>query len=207
MPASFLHGIETIEISTGPVPITVVKSAVIGLVGSAPLWAAVGAPAMWQPNKRDGVRSASGRPQRQHPAVLHRRHHRRGRADLGDHAQRHHRRRHRGLETRHRRRDSVADAHAGEFHRQPEYRRLGRRLRAADAGLHRSLRARGDPGPGRRPGYRGQRLQSLPPLHRHHGPGDGDAGVGAAGAQPGAHGRLERDSQELRRFHYLYQRD
>ena len=50
MPASFLHGIETIEISTGPVPITVVKSAVIGLVGSAPLWAAIGAPAMWQPN-------------------------------------------------------------------------------------------------------------------------------------------------------------
>jgi phage tail sheath protein FI len=50
MPASFLHGIETIEVSTGPVPITVVKSAVIGLVGSAPLWAAVGAPALWQPN-------------------------------------------------------------------------------------------------------------------------------------------------------------
>jgi phage tail sheath protein FI len=50
MPASFLHGIETIEISTGPVPITVVKSAVIGLVGSAPLWGAIGAPAMWQPN-------------------------------------------------------------------------------------------------------------------------------------------------------------
>jgi uncharacterized protein len=51
MPASFLHGIETIETSTGPVPITVVKSAVIGLVGSAPLWAAVGAPAIWQPNQ------------------------------------------------------------------------------------------------------------------------------------------------------------
>jgi uncharacterized protein len=50
MPASFLHGIETIETSTGPVPITVVKSAVIGLVGSAPLWAAVGAPALWQPS-------------------------------------------------------------------------------------------------------------------------------------------------------------
>ncbi|HEV7989906.1 MAG TPA: phage tail sheath subtilisin-like domain-containing protein [Candidatus Binataceae bacterium] len=49
MPASFLHGIETIETSTGPVPITVVKSSVIGLVGSAPLWAAIGAPAMWQP--------------------------------------------------------------------------------------------------------------------------------------------------------------
>jgi phage tail sheath protein FI len=51
MAASFLHGIETIEVTTGPVPITVVKSAVIGLVGSAPLWAAVGAPAMWQPTK------------------------------------------------------------------------------------------------------------------------------------------------------------
>jgi phage tail sheath protein FI len=50
MPASFLHGIETIETSTGPVPITVVKSAVIGLVGTAPLWAALGAPAMWQPS-------------------------------------------------------------------------------------------------------------------------------------------------------------
>jgi len=50
MAASFLHGIETIETSTGPVPITVVKSSVIGLVGSAPLWAAVGAPAMWQPS-------------------------------------------------------------------------------------------------------------------------------------------------------------
>lgn len=50
MPASFLHGIETIETTTGPVPITVVKSAVIGLVGSAPLWAAIGAAALWQPN-------------------------------------------------------------------------------------------------------------------------------------------------------------
>jgi uncharacterized protein len=50
MPASFLHGIETIETSTGPVPITVVKSSVIGLVGTAPLWAAAGAPPLWQPN-------------------------------------------------------------------------------------------------------------------------------------------------------------
>lgn len=50
MPASFLHGIETLEVATGPVPITVVKSAVIGLVGSAPLWAVAGAPALWQPN-------------------------------------------------------------------------------------------------------------------------------------------------------------
>lgn len=50
MPASFLHGIETIEVATGPVPITVVKSAVIGLVGTAPLWAVPGAHDLWQPN-------------------------------------------------------------------------------------------------------------------------------------------------------------
>jgi Bacteriophage tail sheath protein len=39
MPATFLHGIEVIEVPSGPAPITVVKSAVIGLVGSAPVWA------------------------------------------------------------------------------------------------------------------------------------------------------------------------
>ncbi len=39
MPASFLHGIEVIEVPNGPVPVTVVKSAVIGLVGTAPGWA------------------------------------------------------------------------------------------------------------------------------------------------------------------------
>lgn len=44
MRASFLHGIEVIELESGPVPITVVKSAVIGLVGTAPTWA-VKAPA------------------------------------------------------------------------------------------------------------------------------------------------------------------
>lgn len=36
MSANFLHGVETIELKKGPVPIRVVKSAVIGLVGSAP---------------------------------------------------------------------------------------------------------------------------------------------------------------------------
>lgn len=36
MPASYLHGVETIELSKGPVPVRVVKSAVIGLVGIAP---------------------------------------------------------------------------------------------------------------------------------------------------------------------------
>src|SRR5260221_8231921 len=39
MPASFLHGVEVIEVPNGPVPVTVVKSAVIGLVGTAPVWA------------------------------------------------------------------------------------------------------------------------------------------------------------------------
>ncbi|MGH7839888.1 MAG: hypothetical protein ACREQC_19030, partial [Candidatus Binataceae bacterium] len=45
MAASFLHGVEVIETTTGPVPITVVKSSVIGLVGTAPTWA-VQAPAV-----------------------------------------------------------------------------------------------------------------------------------------------------------------
>src|SRR5882757_1612284 len=44
MPASFLHGIEVIEVRNGPVPVTVVKSAVIGLVGTAPEWAVASSP-------------------------------------------------------------------------------------------------------------------------------------------------------------------
>jgi phage tail sheath protein FI len=36
MSANFLHGVETIEIKKGPVPIRVVKAAVIGLIGYAP---------------------------------------------------------------------------------------------------------------------------------------------------------------------------
>jgi hypothetical protein len=36
MSANFLHGVETVEIKKGPVPVTVVKSAVVGLVGIAP---------------------------------------------------------------------------------------------------------------------------------------------------------------------------
>jgi phage tail sheath protein FI len=39
MPANFLHGVEVFEYTSGPAPINVVKSAVIGLVGSAPLFA------------------------------------------------------------------------------------------------------------------------------------------------------------------------
>src|SRR6202050_633942 len=38
MPASFLHGVEVIEVHNGPVSVTGFKSAVIGLVGSAPTW-------------------------------------------------------------------------------------------------------------------------------------------------------------------------
>src|ERR1700738_1558259 len=45
MPASFLHGIEVIEVPKGPVPVSVVKSAVIGLVGTAPSWG-VGSPSV-----------------------------------------------------------------------------------------------------------------------------------------------------------------
>ncbi len=37
MPANFLHGVETIEIEKGPRPIRVVKTAVVGLVGTAPI--------------------------------------------------------------------------------------------------------------------------------------------------------------------------
>ncbi|BBD77239.1 phage tail sheath subtilisin-like domain-containing protein [Hydrogenophilus thermoluteolus] len=36
MPANFLHGVETIEIDRGPRPIRTVKTAVVGLVGTAP---------------------------------------------------------------------------------------------------------------------------------------------------------------------------
>ena len=37
MPASFLHGVETIEIEKGARTIKTVKTAVVGLVGTAPL--------------------------------------------------------------------------------------------------------------------------------------------------------------------------
>ena len=36
MAANYLHGVETIEIETGPRPVKAVKSAVIALIGSAP---------------------------------------------------------------------------------------------------------------------------------------------------------------------------
>jgi phage tail sheath protein FI len=38
-PASFLHGVEVLEIQVGPRPVQVVKSAVVGLIGTAPQWA------------------------------------------------------------------------------------------------------------------------------------------------------------------------
>jgi len=55
MAASFLHGVEVIEINVGPLPVTVVPSAVIGLVGSAPMWAASGAIPRWDYNAKYAV--------------------------------------------------------------------------------------------------------------------------------------------------------
>ena len=49
MPASFLHGIEVFERNVGPQPITIVKSAVIGLLGTAPSWAAPVRPSWYTP--------------------------------------------------------------------------------------------------------------------------------------------------------------
>jgi phage tail sheath protein FI len=50
MSASFLHGVEVIEVPNGPAPITVVKSSVIGLVGTAPSWAVVSPASAPPPN-------------------------------------------------------------------------------------------------------------------------------------------------------------
>jgi phage tail sheath protein FI len=50
MPASFLHGVEVFEFNLGPVPINVVNSAVVGLVGSAPLFAVPGGLPLWDPS-------------------------------------------------------------------------------------------------------------------------------------------------------------
>jgi Bacteriophage tail sheath protein len=47
---AFLHGIETIESESGGVPVTVVKSAVIGLIGAAPLFMQPGIAPPWNPN-------------------------------------------------------------------------------------------------------------------------------------------------------------
>jgi phage tail sheath protein FI len=49
MPASFLHGVEVIELNAGPRPVSVVKSAVIGLVGTAPIWSVASPPAIDAP--------------------------------------------------------------------------------------------------------------------------------------------------------------
>ncbi|MBV8359363.1 MAG: phage tail sheath subtilisin-like domain-containing protein [Deltaproteobacteria bacterium] len=46
----FLHGIETYEYTLGPGPIQVLGAAVIGLVGSAPLFAVPGAIPLWDPS-------------------------------------------------------------------------------------------------------------------------------------------------------------
>jgi uncharacterized protein len=58
MAASFLHGVEVIEVPSGPVPITVVKSAVIGLIGAAPTWAVIAPSTAPAPNTLSLVSSA-----------------------------------------------------------------------------------------------------------------------------------------------------
>src|SRR5271168_4233112 len=58
MPVSFLHGVEIVEVPNGPVPVTVVKSAVIGLVGAAPSWAAESPSVAPAPNTPTLVSSA-----------------------------------------------------------------------------------------------------------------------------------------------------
>ncbi|SRR5579875_1496072 len=49
MAASFLHGVEVMEVTSGPTPVTVVKSAVIGLIGTAPIWDVSNPPAVQTP--------------------------------------------------------------------------------------------------------------------------------------------------------------
>lgn len=55
MPANFLHGIEVTEVNSGPVPVTVVNSAVIGLIGTAPQWAVSGNNAVLPPGPNTPV--------------------------------------------------------------------------------------------------------------------------------------------------------
>ncbi len=59
MSATFLHGVEVIEVSTGSNPITVVTSAVIGLIGTAPSWAVESPAAAPAPNTPTLVSSQS----------------------------------------------------------------------------------------------------------------------------------------------------
>lgn len=47
--SGFLHGIEIIETTVGPLPVTVVRSGVIGLIGTAPVWASPTRPPWYIP--------------------------------------------------------------------------------------------------------------------------------------------------------------
>jgi phage tail sheath protein FI len=55
MAANFLHGIEITEVSSGPVPVTVVNSAVVGLIGSAPQWMVAASAAVLPPSPNTPV--------------------------------------------------------------------------------------------------------------------------------------------------------
>ncbi len=62
MPVSFLHGVEVVEFDSGPAPVTVVKSSVIGLIGAAPAWAVappIAAPAPNAPTLVSSVQDAA----------------------------------------------------------------------------------------------------------------------------------------------------
>ncbi|MBV8056079.1 MAG: phage tail protein, partial [Deltaproteobacteria bacterium] len=46
----YLHGVEVFEYNLGPGPLQILGAAVIGLVGSAPLFAVPGATPLWDPS-------------------------------------------------------------------------------------------------------------------------------------------------------------
>lgn len=70
----FLHGVETFELSAGPRPIQQVRSAVIGIVGTAPVQWGTSAPALHQPSlvlsDRDNVKFGPELPGYSIPAAL-----------------------------------------------------------------------------------------------------------------------------------------
>ena len=55
MAANFLHGIEITEVNSGPVAVTVVNSAVIGLIGAAPQWTVASTAAVLPPSPNTPV--------------------------------------------------------------------------------------------------------------------------------------------------------
>ena len=202
MPAAYLHGVEFIENNSGPVPIEVVRSAVIGLVGTAPTPVCARRNPAVEPEMERAGRAANPRRERQRADVRDAWHDGPDGADLGDRAQRADRGR--------RRSDLGADAagrHAGAACADSDRQRESERaVRRADSGLHNSVRAADDSGAGRRPGDRCQRVR--PDRARQHDQRGGDVfpRQRSAGDQPRAHGRVERQGDQRRRFDDVYPR-